>query len=143
MHLAHPREQLLAGLGIAAQLERRVLLVQPPERLRDLVLVALRLRRDREAHHRLGEVEPRRRDVALVVGQQVARLDVLQLRHRADVAVDERVGLLVLLPLKQHQPTQPLLGAVAEVDERRVRGDRSAVDPERVDLPGERIGDAS
>ena len=35
--------------------------------LRDLVLVALRLRRDREAHHRLGEVELRQLDLALGV----------------------------------------------------------------------------
>ena len=76
-----------------------------------------------------------------MVGEQVAGLDVLQLRDRADVAVDERVGLLVLLPLEQHQPAQPLLRAVAEVDERRVGRDRAAVDAEGVDLPGERIGD--
>src|SRR5581483_7081468 len=44
VHLAHPRQQLLARLWIAPELERRILLVQAAERLRDLVLVSLRLR---------------------------------------------------------------------------------------------------
>ncbi len=136
-----PGEKLLAGLWVAAELERRVLLVQAPERLGDLVLVALRLRRDREAHHRLREVELRHLHLALGVGEQVAGLDVLQLRDGTDVAVHERVDLLVVLPLQQHQPAEPLLGVVAEVDERRVGRHRAAVDAEDVDLPGERVGD--
>ena len=31
VHLAHPREQLLAGLRVAAELQRRILLVQAPQ----------------------------------------------------------------------------------------------------------------
>ncbi len=57
VHLREAGEQLLAGLRVAAHLQRRVLLVQAPERGCHLLLVALRLRRDREAHHGLGEVE--------------------------------------------------------------------------------------
>src|SRR5207247_7692502 len=53
VHLTHPGEELLTCLRIAPQLQRWVLLVQTPERLRDLVLVALRLRRHGEAHHGL------------------------------------------------------------------------------------------
>src|SRR5439155_15422381 len=53
VHLAHAGEELLPGLLVAAEAERRVLLAEAAERLRDLVLVALRLRGHREAHHRL------------------------------------------------------------------------------------------
>ena len=42
--LAHPGEQLLPGLLVAAQAQRRILLAEAAQRLRDLVLVALRLR---------------------------------------------------------------------------------------------------
>ena len=62
VHLAHPGEDLLAGLRIAAQPERRVLLGEPADRRRHLLLVALDLRRDREAHHRLREAECRAPD---------------------------------------------------------------------------------
>src|SRR5581483_456062 len=46
VHLAHPGEQLLPGLRVARQAQRRILLGQAAQRLRDLVLVALRLRGD-------------------------------------------------------------------------------------------------
>ena len=59
VHLGHPRHELLAGLRVAAELERRILLAEAPERRRDLLLVAFRLRGDREAHHGLGEIQAR------------------------------------------------------------------------------------
>ncbi len=62
-----PASELLARLLVAAENEGRILLGQAPERLRHLLLLALRLRRDREAHHRLGEVEARQLDVDLLV----------------------------------------------------------------------------
>ena len=51
VHLAHPGEDLLARLLVATQAQRRILLGEATDRGRDLLLVALRLRRDREAHH--------------------------------------------------------------------------------------------
>ena len=142
VHLAHPREQLLAGLGVAAELKRRVLLVQPPQRLGDLVLVALRLRRDREAHHRLGERRARGGlDLALGSASRSPVWTSFSFATAPMSPSHERVGLLVLLPLQHHQPAEPLLGLVAQVDERRVGGDGAAVDAERVDPPGERVGD--
>ncbi len=141
VHLAHPGEQLLPGLRVAAQPQRRILLGEPAERLRDLVLVALRLRRDREAHHRLGEADRRRLEIVLGVDEHVAGLHVLQLRDRADVARAEAVRLLVLLALHRHQRAEPLLRVVAVVDERRVGLHLAGVDAEDRDAAGERIGD--
>src|SRR4029079_12061444 len=48
--LAHAREQLVAGLRVAPQDERRVLLGEAAQRRSELLLRALRLRGDRHAH---------------------------------------------------------------------------------------------
>ena len=140
VHLAHPGEELLTGLCVSPKLQSWILLVQTAERLRDLVLVALRLRRHGEAHHGLGEIELRHVDLALGVGEHVAGLHILQLRHGAEVTRAEAVGLVVVFALQHHQRAEALLGLVAQVDERRVAADRAAVDAERVDLAGERVG---
>ena len=91
LHLREARKELLAGLRIAAHDQGRVLLVEAAEAGRHLLLVALRLRRDREAQHGLGEVDVRRLDRDLVVDEHVAGNDVLELRHRAEVADAERL----------------------------------------------------
>ena len=122
VHLAHAGEDLLAGLLVAAQPQRRILLGEPADRRRHLLLVALRLRRDREAHHRLWEAELGHVDLDLTVEQQVAGLDVLQLGDRADVALAELLDARVLLALELEQRAHPLLRALARVHERRVGG---------------------
>src|SRR5262249_44829863 len=71
VYLAQTGKELLAGLGVAANHEGRVLLGQAPECRADLLLVALRLRSDGEAHHRLGKVDLRRLDFPLGVEQEV------------------------------------------------------------------------
>ena len=109
VHLAHPGEDLLARLLVAAQAERRILLGEPPDRGRDLLLVALRLRRDREAHDGLREAEVGHLDGDLLVGEEVAGLRLLELRDGADVALDEVERRLVLLPLELEQRAEPLL----------------------------------
>ena len=53
--------------------------------------------------------------VELVVGEHVAGLHVLQLRHGAEIARAERVGPLVILALQRHQRAEPLLRMVARV----------------------------
>ena len=73
MHLAHSGEDLLAGLLVASQVQRLILLGETANRGRDLLLVALRLRRDREAHDGLREAEVRNLDRDLLVHEEVAR----------------------------------------------------------------------
>src|SRR6185369_13248495 len=84
VHLREAGEELLSGLVVAPENERRVLFGEPAERGRHLLLVALGLRRDREAHHRLREVERRRLAGVVLLEEEIAGLDVLQLRHRTD-----------------------------------------------------------
>ena len=50
--LREPGDDLLAGLRVAVQVDRRILLLQAPQRGEHLVLVALALGLDRERHHR-------------------------------------------------------------------------------------------
>ena len=76
----------------------------------DLLLVAARFGRDRQAVHRRGERQ--RLEVhaveRVIVVQHVVGVDVLDLGHRADVAGDDLVGFLVLLALQMED--------VAELD---------------------------
>ena len=129
------------GLLVTAEPKRRVLLGEPPDRGRDLLLVALRLRRDREAHHRLRESEVRSLDRDLLVGEEIAGLRVLQLGDGAEVALAEVERWVVLLPLHFEQRAHALLALRAEVDERRVRRDRALEHAEEVDAACERVGD--
>ena len=62
--LREPADDLLAGLLVPMQVDRRVLLLQLAEAVGDLVLVALGLRLDRKRHHGRGRVERRDRDVS-------------------------------------------------------------------------------
>ncbi len=140
VHLAQAGEQLVAGLRVAAEHERRVLLGEPAERGRDLLLVALGLRRDREAHHRLGEVQLRQLDLVLGIEQQVAGRRLLQLRDRADVTGAELLGRVVILALQDQQRADALLRMRADVDDRRVGVERPGEDTEEVDPAGERVG---
>ena len=139
--LAHAGEQLLARLRVATEDERRVLLGQPAQRRADLLLVAFRLRRHREAHQRLGKPDLGQLDRVLRVEQQVARHRLLQLRDGADVAGPELVGVNVILALELEQRAHALLAVAARVDERRVARDGAVEHAEDVDPPGERIGD--
>ena len=108
VHLTHAREDLLARLLVAAQVQRLILLCETPDRGCDLLLVALRLRGDREAHDRLREPEVRHLDLDFLVDEQVARLRLLELGHRADVALAEVERGLVLLPLQLEERAEPL-----------------------------------
>ena len=69
VHLGQAGDDLLAGLRVAVQVDRRVLLLQPPQRREHLVLVALALRLDRERHHRRRQLDARHLD-RLVAGRE-------------------------------------------------------------------------
>ena len=139
--LAHSREELLARLRVTPQDERRVLLGEAPQRGADLLLVALRLRRDREAHHGLGEVDLRQLELAFRVEQQVTGRGLLQLRDGADVSLPELLRGVVVLALEDQQRAYALLRAGAGVHDSRIRGERPGEDAEEVDAARERVGD--
>jgi hypothetical protein len=139
--LGQAADELLAGLLVAAKRQRRILLGQAAERGAHLLLVPLGLRRDREAHHRLRELERRHLDPLVGGDEQIAGHHVLQLGDGADVPGDEGGLGRVLLALEDEQLTDALLSPGARIDEVGVGLDLARQDAEHVDPPGERVGD--
>ena len=147
--LGEPGDDLLARLGVAVDVERRILLLQAPDRRGGLLLVALGLGLVGERHHRRGQVERREPELgALQLGQDVARSGLPQLRDGADVARSQRVDGLVLLALGHGELADPLLLRARGVHDLGVRAqdarvDAQQVDPARVGVGGglEDVGD--
>ncbi len=83
----------------------------------------------------------RRLDRHLVVDEHVAGHDVLQLRHRAQVADAERLDRLAVLAVQEQDLPEALLRVRARIDERRVARDRAGEHAEAADATGERVGD--
>ncbi len=94
VHLREPGDDLLAGLLVAVQVDRRVLLLQAPQRGEHLVLVAPALGLDRERHHRRGQLQARHLDRLVARRQPVAGARLLELGDRADVAGPELLHVL-------------------------------------------------
>ena len=140
VHLGQPGDDLLPGLRIAMQVDRRVLLLQAAQRREDLVLVALVLRLDREGHHRGRKLDARHLDRLVAGRQPVARARLAQLGDRADVAGAELVGVLGLLAAEQDQLPDAFLDVRPGVQHLAVGPQDPLVDPKQVDAPGERIG---
>ena len=121
VHLRQPGEELLARLLVAAELQRRVLLGQPPQRPVGLVLVALRLGVTGEAHHR--------RPGTWIAGASTSRSAS---SSRSPVCVSLSLATApmspahelrrrhVLLALQREQLAEPLLRVGASVRDRRV-----------------------
>ena len=118
--LGQPGDDLLAGLAVAVDVERRVLLLEAADRVRRLVLVALGLGLEGERHHRSGKAQRRERHLRVLGRQHVAGPGLLQLRDGADVAGSELVDLLVLLALRDEHLADPLLRAPGDVRDLRV-----------------------
>ena len=97
VQLAHAGDQRLPRLLVRADAERRVLFGETLERRRELVLVGLRLRLDRNRDHRVREdhrLEPNRRRVD---GERLARRRLLEADERCDLARADLVALLAVV----------------------------------------------
>ena len=141
MDLREAADDELGGLRVTTVGEGRILLVQAPEAGSELVVVALRPGVDREAHHRIGVDQRRRLELVIVVEQQVAGLDVLQLADRTDVARRELVDVDVILALHHQQVAKPLPGVRADVVDRGVVDEGALDHLEHGDASGKRVGD--
>src|SRR3989449_10466041 len=116
---ANARDEELLGLGVVMVVDRRILLGNPRERVRDLVLVAARLGLDRERDGRLRERDPRQLERLRLVGERVARERLLELLGDADLAGPERLDVLLRLPHEPRDVPHALPDAARGVEERR------------------------
>ena len=119
VHFADAIDDHLVRLAIGVIFERRIFLGEFRQRAGDFLLVAARLGRDRQPVHR------RREDIGLqvhavermIIVQHIVGVDFFDLRHRADIAGDDLIGLLVLLALQvKHVPELDRFLGVADVD---------------------------
>src|ERR1035437_1737399 len=138
--LRETRHDLLAGLLIAVQVDRRVLLLQAPQRSEDLVLIALALGLDRECHHWSRELDAGHLDRLVTAGQPVSGSGLLELGHRTDVAGTKLLRMPGLTAFEGHQLADALLVVGAGVEHVGVLGEYALVDAEQVDPPRERVG---
>ena len=141
VHLGEPAHDHLAGLLVAVHVQRRVLLLQAPQRGVHLVLVALAAGLDRERHHRRRQRDRLHGGRLVDIGQHVAGVGLLQLRDRADHAGTELIRGRVILALQHQQLADPLLAVRAAVDQLRVALERAGVDPHQVDAAAVGVGD--
>ena len=130
--LAHAAEQRLVRLGVALDPEHRVFLLQPVQRVGELVLVGLGLGVDRHREQRFGQRERldlRRRALGR---EHVAGREVVELGDRGDVAGRDLLDRVLLLAAHGEELVQALVGVRARVDQHLVVLHRTAEHLEEV-----------
>ena len=140
MQLAHAGDQGLGRLRVGVDAEGRILLGEPLEGDRELVLVGLRLRLDLDLDDRLRERHRLEDHRVLGVGERVAREGVLEADGRGDVAGVDLVDLLAVVGVHLEDAADPLALALRRVEDVRAGLERARVDPEERELADERVG---
>src|SRR5438105_805773 len=97
VQLAHPGDERLPRLLVGPHAEGRILLGETLEAARELVLVALRLRLDRDRDHRVGEAHRLEPDRRRVDGERVPRRRELEADRRGDLAGADLRPLLAVV----------------------------------------------
>ncbi len=120
--------------------EGRILLRQPREPGRELVLVGLRLRLDRDRDDRVREGHGLEHDRRAVDGERVAGRRRLEPDARRDLAGHDLLALLAVVRVHLEDAADPL-GAAGDRVEDAVAGlQRAGVDAEIRQLPDVRVG---
>jgi hypothetical protein len=98
-------------------LERRVFLREGLERSRQLVLVVLGLRLDRDVDDRLGEVEGLEDYGCIRVAEGVAGRGLLEADQRNDVASEARLAVLAVVGVHLQDAPDPFLAVLGRIDD--------------------------
>ena len=130
MALPQTMDQGLPELRVVLELKSGILLVEPVQPRRELVLLAADF--DHHGGGRLGLGKLDRVEVNLVIppAECVVGVGVLQLRHRADIAREQLGHLEPLPPLLDRQMTELLGNAVLVVPHLFAGLDVPGVNPE-------------
>jgi hypothetical protein len=134
--VALPANQQLLRLLAPFDPQCGILLGQPGQAGRDLLLVAASLGEDRQAVHRLRHGDLRR---GAVRTQNVPGLRVLELRHARDVTRACLLRVRVLLPLREEQLPHALARVPRRVLDLRVGLQAAGQDLEIADATDERV----
>ena len=145
MHLREPGHDLLSGLRVAMQVDRRILLLQAVQGGEDLLLIPPALGLHRERHHRRRQLQPRHLERHLATdrrsaSQPVPRARLLELGHGADITGTELLRGDDLLARERHELADALLGMGVGVEHVAVRGQHALVDAQEVEPPCEPVG---
>ena len=130
VQLAHAGDQRLAGLLVGRDAEGRILLGEALQSGAELVLVALRLRLDRDRDHGLREGHRLEHDRRALDGQRVARRRLLQADARGDLARADLLALLAMVGVHLEDAADPLGLAVRRVEDAVAGLERARVDAE-------------
>ena len=140
VELAHARDERLGRLRVGLDAEGGVLLGEPLEGDRELVLVGLRLRLDLHLDDRLGEGHRLEDDGMVGVAQRVAGVGVLEPDGRGDVPRIDLVDLLAVVGVHLQDAPDALLAVLGRVVDVRAGLQRARVDAEEGELAHERVG---
>ncbi len=137
--MIYPGDERLPRLLVGLDAEGRILLRQPRESGRELVLVGLRLRLDRDRDDRIREGHRLEHDRRAVGGKRVAGRRRLQADARSDLAGHDLLPLLAVVRVHLEDASDAL-GAARDRVEHAVAGlERAGVDAEVRQLPDVRV----
>ena len=140
VQLAHPRDERLPRLLVAAYAEGRILLGQPLERRCELVLVGLRLGLDGHGDDRVREVHRLEANGRRVDGERFARRRLLEAHERGDLAGADLVPLLAVVRVHLEDAADALRLAGGRVEHLVALGDPARVDADVRELADVGVG---
>src|SRR6266849_6877781 len=140
MQLAHAADDRLPAIRIGVNLEGRIFLRQSCERHAHLFLIGFGLRFDGNRNHRHREHNRLQCDRMLFVADGVARTDVSQPDHGADVPGENLLDVFPLIGMHLEQATYSLMLLRTRVHHRLARLQLSRVHTDKRQLTHKRVG---
>ena len=142
MRLTHAAQQGLVRFRVALDAHHRIFVLQPVQRVRELVLVGLGLGVDRDREHGLGERElGSTSTLDALGGEQVAGCEVVQLGDGGDVAGRDLAHGVLFLAAHREELVDPFVGLRADVHEHVVVLHRALQHLEQVHVADVRVDD--
>jgi hypothetical protein len=139
VHLRQAGQDVLPRRLGALELERRILVHHALYRVEDLLLLAARLRPDRERRRRLRQFYGWENHLLIGLAQSVEGVGVLELGDGDDIPCDRLVHGATLLTHEVVDAPEPLGGARARIYQCLIRATPSAHDPQYAKTPGVRV----
>ena len=141
VRLAHAAQDGLVRLRVALDPQHRVFVLEPVERVGELVLVALRLRLDGHGEQRLGRRDGLDVEPGALGDEEITRSGVAQLRDRADVARRNLAHVVLFLAAHGEELMEALVALRARICQHVIVLHGAAHHLEQVHAPHIRVDD--